>query len=64
MSLATLAPAEPQVTRSALEERFLALVAGAGLPRPRTNVLLHGFEVDVLWPPRSSWPSSTAEPPT
>ncbi len=50
-ALATLAPAEPQVTRSALEERFLALVAGAGLPRPHTNVLLHGFEVDVLWAP-------------
>lgn len=36
--------------RSALEERFLALVASAGLPTPRTNVRLAGFEVDALWP--------------
>ncbi len=28
------------MTRSALEERFLALVASAGLPTPRTNVRL------------------------
>lgn len=49
-ALASLADAEPQVTRSELEERFLALVAARGLPRPRTNALVHGHEVDFLWP--------------
>ena len=48
-ALASLAAAEPDVTRSELEERFLALVAAAGLPAPRTNTLVHGHEVDFLW---------------
>jgi very-short-patch-repair endonuclease len=51
-ALATLAPAEPDVTRSELEERFLALVADAGLPRPRVNATVAGYEVDFLWPRR------------
>jgi len=51
-ALATLAQADPQITRSELEERFLALVADAGLPRPRVNVRVEGFEVDFLWPDR------------
>lgn len=39
------------ITRSELEELFLALVAQYGLPRPRTNVMLEvGFEVDCVWP--------------
>ena len=39
------------VTRSELEEVFLALVARYGLPRPLTNVVLEvGFEVDCAWP--------------
>jgi very-short-patch-repair endonuclease len=37
------------VTRSELEEQFLRLVDGAGLPRPEVNVLIEGFEVDALW---------------
>ncbi len=37
-------------TRSELERRFVALVAAAGLPAPRLNVPLLGFEVDAHWP--------------
>lgn len=37
------------VTKSELEEMFLSLVDRAGLPRPKTNVLVEGFEVDALW---------------
>lgn len=40
-------------TRSDMEELFLALVSGAGLPRPRTNVWFPapggGVEVDAVW---------------
>ncbi len=36
--------------RSELEERFLDLVLNAGLPRPRFNAPVAGFEVDALWP--------------
>jgi very-short-patch-repair endonuclease len=41
-----------QLTRSELEERFAALVAAAGLPRPRMNAQVEGFEVDAVWPAR------------
>lgn len=37
------------ITRSELEERFLALVRRAGLPEPEMNVRLAGYEVDFLW---------------
>lgn len=37
------------VTRSDLEECFLALVRRAGLPEPEVNVRLAGYEVDFLW---------------
>ena len=37
-------------TRSGLEEAFLALVDGAGLPRPRINARILGYEVDAHWP--------------
>ncbi len=37
------------ITRSVLEERFLALVRRGGLPEPEVNVRLHGYEVDFLW---------------
>lgn len=40
----------PRRTRSANERRLLALVRRAGLPVPRTNVRLHGVEVDAWWP--------------
>jgi very-short-patch-repair endonuclease len=37
-------------SRSRLEQRFLRLVRGAGLPAPRVNTIVHGFEVDAYWP--------------
>lgn len=37
-------------TRSSLERRFLELVMAAGLPQPRTNFVVHGFELDCYWP--------------
>jgi very-short-patch-repair endonuclease/predicted transcriptional regulator of viral defense system len=39
----------PTLTRSELEDRFLALVEGRRLPRPRVNVRIGTFEVDFLW---------------
>jgi predicted transcriptional regulator of viral defense system len=39
-----------QLTRSVLEDRFLALVDARGLPRPRANVHVAGQEVDACWP--------------
>lgn len=38
------------LVRSELEERFLDLVLAAGLPWPRLNAPLKGFQVDALWP--------------
>jgi very-short-patch-repair endonuclease len=37
-------------TRSKLEERMLALCRAAGLPPPRVNTEVAGFEVDFHWP--------------
>jgi len=37
-------------TRSSLERRFLELVLEAGLPQPRTNFVIEGFELDCYWP--------------
>ncbi|MGN6556664.1 MAG: hypothetical protein ACTHLH_01465 [Solirubrobacterales bacterium] len=37
-------------TRSGLEKRFLELVLEAGLPQPRTNFVVEGFELDCYWP--------------
>ncbi len=39
----------PALTRSEAERRLLALIRQARLPRPETNVVVHGFEVDLLW---------------
>lgn len=39
----------PSVTRSDLEEAFLAIARAAGLPDPEVNVPLHGYEPDFLW---------------
>lgn len=39
----------PVVTRSELEDRFLPLMATAGLLVPATNVFIEGFEVDCVW---------------
>ena len=41
----------PAPTRSETERSLLRLVSRAGLPRPETNVRLHGCEVDALWRP-------------
>ncbi len=40
----------PPDTRSELEARFLDLILEGGLPRPALNVMVAGYEVDVLWP--------------
>jgi very-short-patch-repair endonuclease len=37
-------------TRSKLEDRFRHLARAAGLPEPRINADVHGFEVDYSWP--------------
>lgn len=39
----------PALTRSAAEERFLALVRKGALPEPETNLTLDRFEIDFLW---------------
>jgi very-short-patch-repair endonuclease len=39
----------PDVTRSELEERFLALVTRYKLPRPQVNATIAGYEVDFYW---------------
>ena len=49
-ALQTLAIHDPDITRSKLEERFLALIFDAGLPRPQTNAMVGPHEVDFLWP--------------
>jgi very-short-patch-repair endonuclease len=36
-------------TRSELEERFLRLCDDRGLPRPQTNAVIEGIEVDFAW---------------
>jgi very-short-patch-repair endonuclease len=41
---------EPRLTRSEAEQRLLELLRAADLPPPRTNVRVHGHEVDLLWP--------------
>ena len=38
-----------EVSRSELENRFLTLIAEKNLPRPQTNVLVEGYEVDCVW---------------
>jgi very-short-patch-repair endonuclease len=42
----------PRRTRSQNERALMRLVRDAGLPLPRTNVVLHGEEVDAYWPPQ------------
>jgi very-short-patch-repair endonuclease len=36
-------------TKSDLEEMFLGLTDGAGIPRPEINAMVEGFEVDAVW---------------
>ncbi len=40
---------EQAVLRSDLEKRFRGLVLAAGLPRPQTNVVVEGYELDAYW---------------
>ena len=39
-----------ELTKSALEDRFLALVERHGLPRPKAGARIEGYEVDFYWP--------------
>jgi very-short-patch-repair endonuclease len=41
---------QPSLTRSEAEARLLELIRAAELPRPLTNVRVHGYEVDLYWP--------------
>ena len=47
--LLALANGPPQLTRSQLEQRFLALVERQGLPSPDAGAWLEGYEIDFLW---------------
>jgi very-short-patch-repair endonuclease len=38
------------IVKSVLEERFQAFLVNAGLPNPKTNVLIEDLEVDCAWP--------------
>lgn len=40
----------PMLTRSEAEERVLKLIREAGLPMPKMNARVHGYEVDFYWP--------------
>jgi very-short-patch-repair endonuclease/predicted transcriptional regulator of viral defense system len=48
-NLADLLLDEPFFTRSEAERRLKALVRSAGLPMPRTNLRIAGWEVDAVW---------------
>jgi very-short-patch-repair endonuclease len=41
-----------QLTRSVLEDRFVALLGAHDLPRALTNAYVEGHEVDAFWPHR------------
>ena len=41
---------DPRMTRSERERALLKLIAQAELPKPLTNVRLHGYLVDAYWP--------------
>jgi very-short-patch-repair endonuclease len=41
---------DPRLTRSQRERAVVKLIAAAQLPRPLTNVRLHGYLVDAYWP--------------
>jgi very-short-patch-repair endonuclease len=40
---------EQATLRSGLERRFRRLAIAAGLPRPQTNVVVEGYELDCYW---------------
>jgi very-short-patch-repair endonuclease len=39
-----------RIIRSELEERFQTFLLNAGLPLPKTNQQIEGYEVDCVWP--------------
>lgn len=41
--------ADPGVTRSELERDFLDLCRDFGIPKPETNAMVEGYEVDAVW---------------
>jgi len=41
---------DPRMTRSERERALLGLIDAAQLPRPLTNLRLHGYLLDVYWP--------------
>jgi very-short-patch-repair endonuclease len=45
----TLEHREPDITRTDLEEAFLALLRTKQLPRPEVNATVGPYEVDFLW---------------
>lgn len=45
-----LGDATPEFTRSEAEDRFLAVVRSAGLPKPTVNVRVGRYELDFYWP--------------
>jgi very-short-patch-repair endonuclease len=47
-ALATYEP--PRFTRSEFEREFVAAIEAAGLPRPSTNFVVAGHELDAYWP--------------
>jgi predicted transcriptional regulator of viral defense system len=49
-ALAHQADHGPTLTRSELEDRFVALLAACHLPPAKTNYHVEGFEVDAVWP--------------
>lgn len=49
-ALDELARTGTTLTRSMLEDRFLALLDAHGLPRPSANAWTEAMEVDVAWP--------------
>lgn len=51
-AIAECAAAEHDPTRSLLEDAFLQLVRGNGLPSPSTNALVEGLQVDAVWRPQ------------
>jgi very-short-patch-repair endonuclease len=50
--LQRLLQAETPHTRSDFEAALVALCDDYGIPRPQTNVQVHGYEVDAYWPDR------------
>jgi very-short-patch-repair endonuclease/predicted transcriptional regulator of viral defense system len=49
-ALADMAAIGATVTHSVLEDGFLALLDAHDLPQPRTNMYIHGMQVDACWP--------------